>query len=54
MLHTHPLRERMPSAHDRGVAQKIGVPVLVITPAAVVAAMPDGAEVTLLRDWSPR
>jgi len=49
VLHTHPKGEPKPSANDRAQAKRLGMPVVVITPGAVVAAMPDGSEVTLPR-----
>ena len=42
VAHTHPRGARLPSAGDRDEAQRLGLPVVVITPDAVVAAMPDG------------
>ena len=42
ILHTHPAGEEQPSARDRKEAQRLGMPVIVITPEAVMAAMPDG------------
>jgi hypothetical protein len=47
ILHTHPRGEERPSAHDRAEAVRLRMPVVVITAARVVAAMPDGTEVTL-------
>lgn len=49
VLHTHPRGEPRPSANDRAQARRLGMPVVVITPEAVVAAMPDGRETVL---WS--
>ncbi len=49
VLHTHPRGETQPSSRDREAARKLGVPVVVITPEAVIAAMPDGSELTLPR-----
>ena len=55
LLHTHPYGERRPSRQDREEARRLGFPVLVVTTEAVVAARPDGAEVTLARGgWSSR
>lgn len=58
VLHTHPLGAPKPSAGDHAAARRIGLPVVVITPAAVIAAMPDGTARTLIsapRWWrSPR
>ena len=42
VLHTHPRGETQPSARDRAEARRLGVPVVVITPEAVVAALPEG------------
>jgi hypothetical protein len=49
ILHTHPRGEPKPSANDRAEARRLGMPVVVITPEAVIAAMPDGSELTLPR-----
>ncbi len=57
VLHTHPKGEERPSQHDRHEARRLRMPVVVITPEAVIAAMPDGSVVVLgagLRDESPR
>ncbi|HYI07765.1 MAG TPA: Mov34/MPN/PAD-1 family protein [Thermoanaerobaculia bacterium] len=43
VLHTHPRGESQPSVRDRGEARRLGVPVVVITPEGVVAALPGGA-----------
>jgi hypothetical protein len=50
VLHTHPLRAPTPSAGDREEARRIGLPVVVITPAGVVAAMPEGSVRTLVSE----
>lgn len=42
IVHTHPVGDINPSLHDRAVAQRIGLPILVVTPFAVTAAWPDG------------
>jgi hypothetical protein len=47
VLHTHPRGEPRPSANDRAEAKRLGLPVVVITPEAVIAAMPDGRDVML-------
>lgn len=44
VLHTHPRSDARPSARDREEARRIGLPVVVITPDAVIAAMPNGTE----------
>lgn len=49
ILHTHPRGEEQPSAQDRDEAKRLRMPVVVITAERVVAAMPDGMEVTLER-----
>lgn len=43
ILHTHPARSPEPSARDRAEAKRLGIPVVVITPSGVIAAMGDGA-----------
>ena len=48
IVHTHPLGALKPSAGDHEEAKRIGLPVVAITPAAVVAAMPDGTARTLV------
>lgn len=47
ILHTHPRGDARPSAQDRDEAARLRMPVVVITTRGVVAAMPDGTEVTL-------
>ncbi|HEU4522275.1 MAG TPA: hypothetical protein VFT12_09745 [Thermoanaerobaculia bacterium] len=53
IVHTHPLSSRRPSAGDRETSRVTGLPVVVVTPDTVTAAMPDGHEVTLIgkRAW---
>jgi len=48
VIHTHPVRARNPSHRDVQEAQRIGLPIVVITPDAITAAMPDGTTVQLL------
>lgn len=48
VVHTHPLGAPKPSAGDHEEAKRTGLPVVVITPSAVVAAMPDGTARTLI------
>ena len=52
ILHTHPRGDERPSAQDRDEAARLRMPVVVITTERVVAALPDGEEVTLER-WRP-
>ncbi len=56
VLHTHPYRVPNPSAYDRTEARRISMPILVITPAGVEAAFPDGsvARVTGGAGWVER
>ena len=42
VVHTHPRGESDPSHNDRAEARRLGIPVVVVTPEAVIAAMPDG------------
>ncbi len=49
VLHTHPKGEDRPSPRDRQEARRLGMPVVVITPEAAIAAMPDGGEVVVHR-----
>jgi proteasome lid subunit RPN8/RPN11 len=49
ILHTHPREEPSPSRHDRQEARRLQMPVLVITPSGVIAAMPEGALATISR-----
>lgn len=42
ILHTHPASDPQPSSGDRREAKRVGIPILAITPAGVIAAMPDG------------
>lgn len=45
VLHTHPRSDPRPSSGDRAQARRLGLPIVVITPQSVIAAMPDGNEV---------
>jgi len=47
LLHTHPRHDVRPSAHDREEARRLALPVVVITPDAVIAAMPNGNELLI-------
>ena len=51
ILHTHPYGEDQPSAQDREEAKRLRMPVLVITTRRVVAAMPDGNDVPLMKQF---
>jgi proteasome lid subunit RPN8/RPN11 len=47
VVHTHPYWSIEPSQHDRAEARRIGMPIIVVTRDAVIAANPDGTVVTL-------
>jgi proteasome lid subunit RPN8/RPN11 len=49
IIHTHPVRSTQPSKHDVTEAQRIGLPIVVITPQSVTVATPQGATVRLLQ-----
>lgn len=53
VIHTHPAGAPGPSAGDREEARRIGMPVVVVTPDGVIAALPDGSVRTLesSRKW---
>src|SRR5205823_4629755 len=38
VVHTHPPGQPLPSTHDRTEAERVGIPILVITPTSVVLA----------------
>lgn len=42
VVHTHPFWSAEPSEHDRREARRIGLPIIVVTRNAVIAAQPDG------------
>src|SRR5436190_8255978 len=42
VIHTHPPSQPMPSMQDRGEAERVGIPMLVITPTSVSLATEDG------------
>ena len=42
VVHTHPRRLPRPSRGDLDQARRLGIPLLVVTPDAVIAARPDG------------
>ena len=42
VIHTHPARTPLPSRHDIAEAQRIGLPIVVITPQSVTVATPEG------------
>ena len=50
IMHTHPGRELMPSTQDVLEAQRLGIPLIVVTPYAVTVANPDGT-VSQLAGW---
>lgn len=47
VVHTHPRGANAPSANDRAEARRLGIPVIVITPETVIAAMPHGADLKI-------
>ncbi len=42
VIHTHPAMAPQPSKHDVAEAQRIGLPIVVITPQSVTVATPQG------------
>ena len=54
MMHTHPFGGTQPSRADRDEAQRIGLPLVVVTRVAVTVAWPDGTVSTLIEgaSWS--
>jgi JAB domain-containing protein similar to deubiquitination enzymes len=42
VIHTHPPAQPLPSPHDCEEAKRVGIPMLVITPASVALATEDG------------
>lgn len=57
IVHTHPEREPQPSAFDREEAERIGVPILVLTNDSITVAYPSGNRrvATLAgRSWTAR
>ena len=42
VIHTHPVGSPLPSKHDVIEAQRIGLPIVVITPQSVTVATPQG------------
>lgn len=50
IIHTHPLNEHEPSAHDLVEAGRVGLPIVVITPKAVTVAYPDGTVAFVVTD----
>lgn len=49
IVHTHPVHDLEPSSHDREEAVRVRLPILVLTPAAVTVAWPDGTASYLRR-----
>jgi len=47
IIHTHPRREPHPSMHDRHEAARLALPVIVVTPDAVIAARPHAPDLVL-------
>ena len=53
IAHTHPNHLPFPSAGDRALAQKLSLPVLVLTRKGIMAALPaGGVPVSLARGWN--
>lgn len=48
IVHTHPRREPYPSANDATQAQRLGIPVVAVTPATVAVIQPDGTRAMLI------
>lgn len=48
IAHTHPIGVPDPSAQDRSVAQRLGLPLFVATPRDLRVVTPDGATLTLI------
>lgn len=53
IAHTHPVSDVEPSKHDRAEAQRLGLPIVVVTPFAITAAWPDGT-ISRLSRQAPR
>jgi len=47
LVHTHPRRLPQPSRGDLDQAKRLGIPLIVVTPGAVIAARADGSVDTL-------
>ena len=56
IVHTHPRREPYPSSHDLDEAQRLGIPIVAITPATLSVARPDGTRQMLIErfGWASR
>lgn len=54
IVHTHPLALPDPSAGDRGEAERLGLPIVVLTPRSITIARPSGADEAIVRGrfWS--
>ena len=53
IIHTHPLVAPEPSVQDVAEAKRLHLPIVVITPDGITAAMPDGRKARLLeRGWN--
>ena len=48
VIHTHPAASPQPSKQDVSEAQRIGLPIVVITPQSVTVATPEGTTLQLL------
>lgn len=56
IVHTHPAREPQPSSFDVEEAERIGVPIIVLTNDSVTVAYPSAGRVATIagRDWTAR
>ena len=54
VAHTHPNREKWPSRGDHTLADRLGIPVLVVTRGGVTGARPGEAQPTKVMDRLPR
>ncbi len=52
VMHTHPFGDNKPSLGDRNEAQRIRLPIVVVTPVVVTVAWPDGTVSTLINGAS--
>ena len=48
IVHTHPRREPYPSSRDSDEAQRLGIPIVAITPATLGVARPDGKRLMII------
>jgi Prokaryotic homologs of the JAB domain len=48
IVHTHPRGEPYPSSNDSNEAQRLGMPIVAITPATLAVARPDGKRLMII------